>query len=92
MDLINRHRQIRRGSYPVYGRPLSEITTIDDLDKIIRPSDLVHVQQDAKRAIDTNRSASSTTRSSLLREGLFGSNAVVSPSTTAKESPLTCAA
>ncbi len=54
MDLINRTVKYGEGSYPVYGRPFSEITTIDDLDKIIRPSDLVHVQQDAKRAIDTN--------------------------------------
>jgi len=54
MDLVNRTVKFGEGSYPVYGRPCSEITTIDDLDKIIRPSDLVHVQQDAKRAIDTN--------------------------------------
>ncbi len=54
MDLVNRTVEFGEGSYPVYGRPLSELTTIDDLDKIIRPSDLVHVQQDAKRAIDTN--------------------------------------
>ena len=54
MDLINRTVKYGEGSYPVYGRPFSEITTIDDLDKIIRPSDLVHVQQDAKQAIDTN--------------------------------------
>ena len=54
MDLVNRTVKYGVGSYPVYGRPFSEITTIDDLDKIIRPSDLIHVQQDAKRAIDTN--------------------------------------
>jgi len=54
MDLVNRTVKFGEGSYPVYGRPFSELTTIDDLDKIIRPSDLVHVQQDAKRAIDTN--------------------------------------
>ncbi len=54
MDLVNRTVKFGEGSYPVYGRPFSEIATIDDLDKIIRPSDLVHVQQDAKRAIDTN--------------------------------------
>ena len=54
MDLVNRTVKFGEGSYPVYGRPFSEVTTIDDLDKIIRPSDLVHVQQDAKRAIDTN--------------------------------------
>jgi len=54
MDLVNRMVKFGEGSYPVYGRPFSELTTIDDLDKIIQPSDLVHVQQDAKRAIDTN--------------------------------------
>jgi PAS domain S-box-containing protein len=54
MDLVNRTVKFGEGSYPVYGQPFSELTTIDDLDKIIRPSDLVHVQQDAKRAIDTN--------------------------------------
>ncbi len=54
MDLVNRTVNFGEGSYPVYGRPFSELTTIEDLDKIIRPSDLVHVQQDAKRAIDTN--------------------------------------
>ena len=54
MDLVNRTVKFGEGSYPVYGRPFSELTTIDDLDKIIRPSDLVHVKQDAKRAIDTN--------------------------------------
>jgi PAS domain S-box-containing protein len=54
MDLVNRTVKFGEGSYPVYGRPFSELTTIDDLDRIIRPSDLVHVQQDAKRAIDTN--------------------------------------
>ena len=54
MDLVNRTVKFGEGSYPVYGRPFSELTTIDDLDKIIRPSDLVHVQLDAKRAIDTN--------------------------------------
>ncbi len=54
MDLVNRTVKFGVGSYPVYGRPNAEVTTIDDLDKIIRPSDLVHVQQDAKRAIDTN--------------------------------------
>jgi PAS domain S-box-containing protein len=54
MDLVSRTVKYGEGSYPVYGRPFSEITTIDDLDKIIRSSDLVHVQQDAKRAIDTN--------------------------------------
>jgi PAS domain S-box-containing protein len=54
MDLVNRTVKFGVGSYPVYGRPNSEVTTIDDLDKIIRPSDLVHVQQDAKRAIETN--------------------------------------
>jgi PAS domain S-box-containing protein len=54
MDLVNRTVKFGEGSYPVYGRPFSELTTIDDLDKIIRPSDLIHVQQDAKRAIDTN--------------------------------------
>jgi PAS domain S-box-containing protein len=54
MDLVNRTVKFGEGSYPVYGRPFSELTTIDDLDKIIQPSDLVHVQQDAKRAIDTN--------------------------------------
>ncbi len=54
MDLVNRTVNFGEGSYPVYGRPFSELKTIDDLDKIIRPSDLVHVQQDAKRAIDTN--------------------------------------
>ena len=53
MDLIKRTVKFSEGSYPVYGRPFSEITTIDDLDKIIRPSDLLHVQEDAKRAIDT---------------------------------------
>ncbi|MEI9978780.1 MAG: PAS domain-containing protein [Edaphobacter sp.] len=54
MDLVNRTVKFGKGSYPVYGRPFSELTTIDDLDRIIRPSDLIHVQQDAKRAIDTN--------------------------------------
>ena len=54
MDLVNRTVKFGDGSYPVYGRPFSELTTIDDLDKIIRPSDLLHVQHDAKRAIDTN--------------------------------------
>ena len=54
MDLINRTVKFGEGSYPVYGRPFSELTTIDDLDKIIRPADLHYVQQDAKRAIDTN--------------------------------------
>ncbi len=54
MDLVNRTVKFGEGSYPVYGRPFSELSTIDDLDKIIQPSDLVHVQQDAKRAIDTN--------------------------------------
>jgi PAS domain S-box-containing protein len=54
MDLVKRTVKFGEGSYPVYGRPFSELTTIDDLDKIIQPSDLVHVQQDAKRAIDTN--------------------------------------
>ena len=54
MDLINRTVKFTEGSYPVYGRPFSELTTIDDLDRIIRPSDLPHVLQDAKRAIDTN--------------------------------------
>jgi PAS domain S-box-containing protein len=54
MDLVNRTVKFGEGSYPVYGRPFSELTMIDDLDRIIRPSDLVHVQQDAKRAIDTN--------------------------------------
>ncbi|HXC97328.1 MAG TPA: PAS domain-containing protein [Edaphobacter sp.] len=54
MDLVNRTVKYGEGSYPVYGRPFSEITTIDDLDKIIKPSDLIHVQHDAKRAIDTN--------------------------------------
>src|SRR5271154_5886088 len=54
MDLVNRTVKFGEGSYPVYGRPCSEVTTIDDLDRIIRPSDLVHVQQDAKRAIETN--------------------------------------
>jgi PAS domain S-box-containing protein len=54
MDLVNRTVKFGEGSYPVYGRPFSEVSTIDDLDKIIRPSDLVHVQEDAKRAIDTN--------------------------------------
>jgi PAS domain S-box-containing protein len=54
MDLVKRTVKFGVGSYPVYGRPNSEVATIDDLDKIIRPSDLVHVQQDAKRAIDTN--------------------------------------
>jgi PAS domain S-box-containing protein len=54
MDLVNRTVKYGEGSYPVYGRPFSEITTIDDLDKIIQPSDLIHVQQDAKRAIDTH--------------------------------------
>ncbi len=54
MDLVNRTVEFGEGSYPVYGRPFSELTTIDDLDRIIRPSDLVHVQQDARRAIETN--------------------------------------
>jgi PAS domain S-box-containing protein len=54
MDLVNRTVKFGEGSYPVYGRPFAELTTIDDLDRIIQPSDLVHVQQDAKRAIDTN--------------------------------------
>jgi PAS domain S-box-containing protein len=54
MDLVNRTVKFGEGSYPVYGQPFSELTTIDDLDRIIRPSDLAHVQQDAKRAIDTN--------------------------------------
>ena len=54
MDLINRTVKFGEGSYPVYGRPFSELTTIDDLDRIIRPTHLVHVQEDAKRAIETN--------------------------------------
>ena len=54
MDLANRTVKFTEGSYPVYGRPFSELTTIDDLDRIIRPSDLLHVQQDAMRAIETN--------------------------------------
>ncbi len=45
MDLINRTVKFTEGSYPVYGRPFSELTTIDDLDRIIRPSDLPHVLQ-----------------------------------------------
>jgi PAS domain S-box-containing protein len=54
MDLINRTVKFGEGSYPVYGRPFSELTTIDDLDRIIDPADLPHVQGDAVRAIDTN--------------------------------------
>ena len=72
MDLVNRTVKFGEGSYPVYGRPFSELTTIDDLDKIIRPSDLVHVQQDAKRAIEQTPSASSTMRSSLPKAGPVG--------------------
>ncbi len=54
MDLVNRTVEFGEGSYPVYGRPFSELTTIDDLDRIIEPADLVHVQGDAVRAIETN--------------------------------------
>ena len=54
MDLINRTVKFSEGSYPVYGRPFSELTTIDDLDRIIRPADLLHVKEDAMRAIETN--------------------------------------
>ena len=54
MDLVNRTVKFTEGSYPVYGQPFSQLTTIDDLDRIIRPADLAHVQQDAMRAIATN--------------------------------------
>ena len=53
MDLINRTIQFGADSWPVYGRPCSEITTIDELDKIIRPSDLPNVIEEAQRAIRT---------------------------------------
>ncbi len=53
MDLINRTIKFGDDSWPVYGRPCSEIHTIDDLDRIIRPSDLPHVIEDAERAIRT---------------------------------------
>ena len=53
MDLVNRTIQFGADSWPVYGRPCSEISTIDELDKIIRPADLPHVVEDAQRAIRT---------------------------------------
>ncbi len=53
MDLINRTIKFGADSWPVYGRPCSEIHTIDDLDRIIRPSDLPHILDDAQRAIRT---------------------------------------
>ena len=53
MDLVHRTIKFGEGSYPVYGRPCPEITTIDQLDRIIRPSDLPKVVEDAHRAIST---------------------------------------
>ena len=57
MDLSARTVRFSEGSYPVYGRPNSELRTIDDLDRIIRPEYLALVKGNALQAIDTGQTS-----------------------------------
>ena len=57
IDLNARTIKFSEGSYPVYGQPCSEIRTLDDLDRMIRPDHLAHVQDDAYQAISTGNTS-----------------------------------
>ena len=55
MDLTTRKMTFSDGSYPVFGRPCSEITTIDQFETLIYPSDLPCVLKASQEALRTGQ-------------------------------------
>ncbi len=58
IDLATGTMKFSDGSYPVFGRPCSEITSVEDFRKIVLPAHLPRVQESTRKAISSGNISS----------------------------------